>query len=79
MTLAIKLYPKGQNFHRQRGSCYFNMKEYEKAAADFTEAIKQEPSKAAHYLNRGYCLQALGKNEEAAADFEKAKSLGNKP
>jgi len=56
MTLAIKLYPKGQNFHHQRGSCYFNMKEYEKAATDFTEAIKQEPTKDAHYLNRGYCL-----------------------
>lgn len=79
MTLAIKLFPKGNNFHHQRGSCYFNNKEYEKAAADFNEAIKREPTNGTHYLHRGYCLQAMGKNDGAAADFEKAKSLGNTP
>jgi len=79
MTLAIKLYPEGQNFYHQRGSCYFNKKEYQNAAFDFTEAIKREPTKGAHYLNRGYCLQALGKIAEAATDFEKAKELGGNP
>jgi serine/threonine-protein kinase len=75
VTQAIKYDPQAVYYH-ERGSCFFNMKEYEKAAADFTEAIRREPTKGAHYLHRGRCFQALGREEEAAADFEKAKSLG---
>jgi tetratricopeptide (TPR) repeat protein/tRNA A-37 threonylcarbamoyl transferase component Bud32 len=75
VTEAMKHDPKAAVFYHQRGSCYFNLKEYEKAAADFTEAIKREPTTASHYRNRGHCLQALGREDEARADFEKAKSL----
>jgi tetratricopeptide (TPR) repeat protein/tRNA A-37 threonylcarbamoyl transferase component Bud32 len=75
VTEAMRHDPKAAIFYHQRGSCYFNLKEYEKAAADFTEAIKREPTKASHYRNRGHCLQALGREAEARADFEKAKSL----
>lgn len=79
MTLAINLYPQGRKFHHQRGSCFFNNKEYEKAAEDFTEAIRQEPTEGAHYLNRGYCLQLIGKVKDATSDFEMAKTFGAIP
>ena len=78
VTQAMKHDPKAANYCHQRGSCYYNLKEYEKAAADFTGAIEREPNKASHYLNRGHCWAALGQEKKAAEDYEKAKSLGEK-
>ena len=49
------------------------MKQFEKAAADFTGVIEREPTKASHYTNRGMCWQALGKMKEGTAEFETAK------
>jgi tetratricopeptide (TPR) repeat protein/tRNA A-37 threonylcarbamoyl transferase component Bud32 len=77
VTQAMKHDAKAAIFFHQRGSCYFNMKEYAKAEADWTVAIEREPTKAAHYLNRGHSRQAQGKDADARADFEKAKRLGS--
>lgn len=73
-TLAVKYDPAGVFFH-QRGSFYFNLKEYEKAVADFTEAVKREPDVARHYEKRALAYQALGRDEEAKADLEKVRTL----
>lgn len=75
MDRAITLFPDGENYYHQRGSCLFNAGRFERAAADFAEAIRREPSKPDHYRHRGLCWQALGDDQKAAADFEKAKSL----
>jgi tetratricopeptide (TPR) repeat protein len=75
VTEAIRHDPKNPIYYHQRGSCYYNIAEYEKAAADFAKAIELEPTKASHYLHRGYCLQALGKEGEARTDFKKAQEL----
>lgn len=79
VTQAIKHDPDAAVFYHQRGSCYFNLKEFEKAAIDFEEAIRREPNKGTHYLHRGYSLKALGRDGEAAKDFARARELGAKP
>jgi serine/threonine-protein kinase len=79
VTAAIKHDPDAAVFYHQRGSCYFNLKDYEKAATDFGEAIRREPNNGTHYLHRGYALKASGRDGEAAKNFARAKELGANP
>jgi tetratricopeptide (TPR) repeat protein len=74
LNVAIKWEAAAVHFH-QRGVCYLNLKEHEKAVADFTEAIKREPDVARHYEKRALAYHALGRAGEAMADLEKAASL----
>ncbi len=74
LDVAIKWEAAAVHFH-QRGTCYLNLKEPEKAVADFTEAIKREPDVARHYEKRALAYQALGRVDEAKVDSEKAKNL----
>ncbi len=76
-TLALKWETAAVHFH-QRGCCYFNLKEYEKAVADFTEAIKREPNQARHYEKRGLAYQSFGREEEAKADLEQVRTFQKK-
>ena len=66
-------------WRHMRGSCYYNMKQYDRAAIDFTKAIELEPSKASHYLYRGYCNEGMERMQEAGQDYAKAKELSTRP
>ena len=59
-----------------RGNAYKNLKNYEQAISDYTQAIKLDPNYASAYELRGICYQELGEKEKAEADFVKARKLG---
>lgn len=71
-TEAINFDPTNAEFFDKRGSLYFNIKEFDKALKDFTEAIRLD-SKPEYFLHRGYAHEALGMNDEAAEDYRKGK------
>jgi tol-pal system protein YbgF len=55
------------------GECYFSQRQYEEAAARFTELILYYPEGdkiPAAYLKKGICLMELGKKEEALSVFK---------
>ena len=63
--------------HTTTGACLEAKKEYDKAIADYTEAIRLDPKNARAYTNRG----GLGRQEEydkAIADFTEAIRLDPK-
>jgi tetratricopeptide (TPR) repeat protein len=52
-----------------RASMYSNLKEYDKALADFDEAAALMPFDANVYNNRGLAYNKLGRQDEALNDF----------
>ena len=61
-----------------RGRVYgYDTGEYEKAIADFDEAILLEPNNAHTHENRGEILWRMGRREEALAESERSDSLGS--
>lgn len=54
-----------------RASMHEAMKEYEKAAADYTKVIELEPDAAGAYQRRGEAHFKAGKIKESIADFDK--------
>src|SRR5918995_29167 len=61
--------------HFQRGLAYYDKQQYDKAIADFTEAIRINPADASGYVGRGAAY--LNKDElyRAIADFSEALKL----
>ena len=62
-----------------RGNCYGEIEEYDKAISDFTSAIAIAPTSFAEYYSwRAYAFECRGRPGDAvlaAADREKSKSL----
>jgi Flp pilus assembly protein TadD len=52
--------------------------EFDKAIADYTEAIRLEPQSVRAFDGRGWCYKQKGDNGKAVADFAQAKKLGYK-
>lgn len=71
-TEAIQFDPTNAEFFDKRGSLHFNMKQFEKALKDFSEAIRLD-SKPEFYLHRGYAHEALGMKDQAEEDYKKGK------
>ena len=61
-----------------RASVYGKMKEYEKAAADYTTAIGLAPNDYRPYLSRAQCYQQLKDFKKAIADCSTAAKLSPK-
>ena len=59
-----------------RGNLHAMNKDYDKAIADYTEAIRLDNSLAEAYFNRGIAYARSGKTEEAIRDLSKAGELG---
>src|SRR5438105_10670043 len=64
--------PNDPGGHSAKGFEFAKKKEYDKAVAEFTEAIKAEPKDPMNYFNRATAYRGAGKMEEARADFSKA-------
>ena len=75
MNKAIEWLPREPDFHHKRGSCYFNLKQYEKALEDFLLAGEIEPTNPKHQMHQGYCFTNMGREQEAKAAFDRAEKL----
>src|SRR5439155_945690 len=73
---ALKLNPDNISALNNRGLAYFALKDYERAAADFTQAIARDRYNAKFYLERRECLLKLDRHEEAQGDAAKVAWLG---
>ena len=49
--------------------------EFDKAVADFTEAIRLDPTRPESYSDGAKAYRAFGEEDQAAADEQKAKEL----
>jgi tetratricopeptide (TPR) repeat protein len=54
------------------------LEEFDKAIADFNEAIRLEPAQAEHYYKRGVAYARQGDHEKASASFASAIALNDK-
>ncbi len=59
-----------------RGNAWSDLKEYEKALADYEMALKAKSDLGAAYYNRGIVYEKLGKVEAAKADIAQAYAKG---
>jgi tetratricopeptide (TPR) repeat protein len=64
---------------KSTGDCYYKLKKYPQAAAEFSKAIQALPKDAELYNYRGVIMSAAGEHEKALADFEKAIALSPNP
>jgi lipoprotein NlpI len=69
---AIRLYPDLWPASWARAEMRDARREYQGAAADWTEVIRWTPQVASAYVNRGTAFDYLGRGEESIADFTKA-------
>jgi tetratricopeptide (TPR) repeat protein len=61
--------------HRSRGKTWHDQKEYDKAIADYGEAVRLDPKYAAAYLGRGVSWLAKKEYDKAMADYDEAIRL----
>ena len=61
--------------HNNQGEALRNKGEYDKAIAEYNDALKLDPNSAAAYNNRGLSWNAKGQYEKAIADFNQAIKL----
>jgi tetratricopeptide (TPR) repeat protein len=58
-----------------RGGIYKERKDYDRAIADYSEAIKLDPQYVNAFLNRGVAYDAKGDSDASAADFGRVIEL----
>ena len=58
-----------------RGNEWAAKKGYERAIAEYSEAIRLDPNLAVAYVNRGHCSFAKEESEGAIADYNEAIRL----
>ncbi len=61
-----------------RAAAHIELKDYQKAIADYTKAIEINPNDALAYYNRGLARVLLGNKQKAITDLHKAVSLFQK-
>lgn len=71
---AIRIDPHAID-HFNRGRVWLSRNEYEKAIAEFDEAIRIGPSFAETYVDRGFAFSSKGNYDKAIADYDKAIQL----
>jgi len=64
--------------HQGRGWALVNKGEFERAIADYDEAIKQSPTTAAFFVDRGVAYSKRGNFEQAVQDLDEAIRLDPK-
>jgi tetratricopeptide (TPR) repeat protein len=61
----------------ERGQAYNELKMYDKAIKDFTDALKIEPNMRGALWGRGIASMKTGKKQKGKKDIKKAADLGN--
>lgn len=64
-------------YHR-RAECYEELKNYNQAISNYTQAMKFDPKDPYSYLNRGHCYEELKNYEQAISDYTQAIKLDPK-
>jgi tetratricopeptide (TPR) repeat protein len=67
--------PRDARAYAKRGQDWSAKRDYDKALADFTEAIRLEPGSPEYYVDRGWVWHTTGKYDKAVADYNKAVQL----
>ena len=67
--------PNDPGGHSAKGFEFAKKKEYDKAIAEFTEAINADPKDAMNYFNRATAYRGAGKMDEARAEFDSKETL----
>lgn len=63
------------NYYNTRGWTYDELKDFDKAIADYTQAIRLNPKLAIAYNNRGIALKYKGQVDAAFADFTRSAEI----
>ena len=72
---ALQIYPNYLEGHNRLGSCYIELREYEKAAGEFQKAIDIDPRVMAPINNLSVALFLLQRYPEAEAAARRAHNL----
>ncbi|GGA01458.1 tetratricopeptide repeat protein [Okeania sp. KiyG1] len=75
ITKLFNSIPNNAEAYNNRGIVYDNQGEYEKAIADYNQAIRLNPKNADAYYNRGLIHKRKRNIEKARSDFKKAADL----
>ena len=81
LDAAVKARPDYTTAYSERAGVLFQLKQFDKAVADYAAVIKMRPAAPAGYFNRGLALISLPKPDAKAAiaDFTKVIELNPKP
>ncbi|MEY4915488.1 MAG: hypothetical protein RJA02_1757, partial [Armatimonadota bacterium] len=81
LDAAVKVRPDYTTAYSERAGVLFQLKQFDKAVADYAAVIKMRPAAPAGYFNRGLALISLPKPDAKAAiaDFTKVIELNPKP
>ena len=58
-----------------RGNVYSDLKQYDKAIADYSDYIRPRPNDPDGYNNRAHCYEELGDTRAAQRDRARAEKL----
>ncbi|NER25145.1 MAG: tetratricopeptide repeat protein, partial [Symploca sp. SIO1C2] len=76
-TQAIVINPHPWAYNN-RGNAYYELKNYQKALSDYSNAIELDPNFAAAYETRGQAYCQIGDEQTALRDFQQAAELYRK-
>ena len=74
--MAIRLDPTDATAYNNRGVAHRRLGQYDRAVADYGEALRHNPDYSLAYFNRAQTYTLQGKDIEAQADVEGAVELG---
>lgn len=74
-TDVLKLDPKVVGSYINRGTCYYELGQYDQALQDFNRAVQLDPENATVFYHRGLTLTKLNHYEDAIQDFNLAIQL----
>jgi tetratricopeptide (TPR) repeat protein len=75
LATRVKVTEEKIDIHHARGEAYVQKEEWDKAIADFTEAIRLDPEDAQYWCFRGRAYQRKGELDSAIADYSEAARL----
>ena len=67
-----------ENAFYNRGAAYFGKGEFDRAIADYDQALQLNPKDQQAYVRRGAAYRAKGKPDRAVADCAQAMQLNSK-
>ena len=75
---AVRLDPKDNDAHFDRGWVFLDQKKYPEAVAEFDQAIQLKPEDSKNFRERGKAWAFQGEHTQAAADLSQAIKLNPK-